>query len=77
MSTCIHRVVVTLQFDKACPQRQATAILARLLEGATLEQAIYEESVRLNNNGAPINYTVAPLSNGIMRKVAEMTEVGE
>lgn len=77
MSTCLHRVVVTLQFDKACPQKQATAILARILEGATLETAIYEESVRLDNNAAPIGYTVAPLSTGIIRKVAEMTEVGE
>ena len=77
MSTCIHKVVVTLQFDKKCPQKQATAILGRLLEGATLETAIYEESLRNDNNASPIGYTVAPLSGGVIRKVAEMTEVVE
>lgn len=75
MSNCIHKVVVTLQFDKACPQKQAAAILGRLLEGTTLETAIYEESIRAGNNAAPIGYSVASLSTGIVRKVAEMTEV--
>lgn len=77
MSACIHQMVLTLQFDKACPAKQAHAIMARLLEGATLETAMYEESVRNGNNAAPIGYTVAPLSRGVVRKVAEVTDFKE
>lgn len=76
MSQVIHSVVVMLQFDKACPQKQAKDILSRVLEGASLETSIYEESVRNGNNAAPIGYTVTSLSRGIIRPVAENTELG-
>ncbi len=74
MSKTTHTMILSLQFDGAVPPKQAVAIISRLLAGAPIEQAIYEESVRHDNTKAPIGFHVSLLQPGLNKKVAEVTD---